>query len=434
MADVGLAGFPRATCLPMASPPNLSQSIPGAALSRPDIFVGRQPILDRKLNVYAYELLYRSAQQRNPAMAGVNGDQATSSTIINSFMEIGLDKLVRDKYAAINLTESFFLEEDKLPFTPKQVILEILEDIPVTEKLVAAVTRLASQGYIIALDDYVYQASHAPLLKLANIIKIDISILSAAQLVAHVKVLRGYNARLLAEKVETAQEFITCRDLGFDYFQGYFLSRPQIIAGKSLPTNRLAVLNLLSVLHNPDADIDDLAEAINTDVTTSYKMLKLLNSAAFGFSRKIDSIQQGVMLLGQRKLASWASMLAMSTINDRPSEILRTAMTRAKMCELLADTAKIKPSDSYFTVGLFSALDLLLQRQLTELLTPLPLNTDIVTALLYRKGPMGDALSCVLAYELADWPNVKFATLTTNHIFIANVEAVTWTNGIMDML
>ena len=145
MADVGSAGFPRTTCLPMASPPNLSQPISGAALPRPDIFVGRQPILDRKLNVYAYELLYRSAQQHNPAMAGVNGDQATSSTIINSFMEIGLDRLVRDKYAAINLTESFFLEEDKLPFTPKQVILEILEDIPVTEKLVAAVTRLAGE-------------------------------------------------------------------------------------------------------------------------------------------------------------------------------------------------------------------------------------------------------------------------------------------------
>lgn len=399
-----------------------------------DVFVGRQPIFDQKLNVYAYELLYRSAQQRNPAMAGISGEQATSSTIINSFMEIGLDRLVRDKYAAINLTESFFLEDNKLPFSPKQVILEILEDIPVTEKLIAAVAQLTSQGFIIALDDYVYQPQHAPLLKLAKIIKIDISILSAAQLVAHVKVLRGYPAKLLAEKVETAQEFIACRDLGFDYFQGYFLSRPQIIAGKSLATNRLAVLNLLSVLHNQDADTDDLAEAINTDVTTSYKMLKLINSAAFGFSRKIDSIQQGVMLLGQRKLASWASMLAMSTINDRPSEILRTAMMRAKMCELLADAVPIKPSDSYFTVGLFSALDLLLQRQLTELLAPLPLNSEIVAALLSRTGRMGEALSCVLAYELADWSSVKFTNLTTNQILIANVEAVTWTNGIMDML
>ena len=342
-------GFLERYALPMPNPVNSSQPTPGAISSVPDIFVGRQPIFDRKLNVYAYELLYRSAQQLNPATAGVSGDQATSSTIINSFMEIGLDRLVRDKYAAINLTESFFLEDNKLPFSPKQVILEILEDIPVTEKLVAAVTRLSKQGYIIALDDYIYQPEHAPLLKLAKIIKIDISILSAQQLIEHVKVLRRYNSKLLAEKVETAQQFVKCRDLGFDYFQGYFLCRPQIVTGKSLPTNRLAVLNLLSVLHKPDADTEDLAEAINTDVTTSYKMLKLINSAAFGFSRKIDSIQQGVMLLGQRKLASWASMLALSTIDDRPSEILRTAMIRGKMCELLADAAQIKPSDSYFT-------------------------------------------------------------------------------------
>jgi EAL and modified HD-GYP domain-containing signal transduction protein len=400
----------------------------------PDVFVGRQPIFDRQLNVYAYELLYRSGQQRNPALAGVSGEQASYRTIINTFIEIGLDRLVRDKYAAINLTESFFLEENKLPFTPKQVILEILEDIPVTAKLVDSVERLTSEGYIIALDDYIYQPDHAPLLKLAKIIKIDITLLSASQLIEHVRVLRRYAAKLVAEKVETAQEFITCRDLGFDYFQGYFLSRPQIISAESLPTNRLAVLNLLAVLHNPDADTDDLAEAINTDVTTSYKMLKLINSAAFGFSRKINSIQQGVMLLGRRNLASWASMLAMSTINDRPSEILRTAMIRAKMCELLADAAQIKPSDSYFTVGLFSALDLLLQRQLTQLLAPLPLNSDIVAALLYRKGPIGEALSCVLAYELADWPNVQFAQLSTNQILVANIEAVTWANGILDML
>lgn len=408
--------------------------VPQSAPPPANVFVGRQPIFDRNLNVYAYELLYRSGQGQNPAAARLSGDQATSCTIINTFMSIGLDRLVRDKYAAINLTEKFFLEKGKLPFSPKQVILEILEDIPVTPQLVAAVQNLTQNGYIIALDDYLYQPSHAPLLRLAKIVKIDITQLSREKMREHVDALRQYNMKLVAEKVETADEFIFCRDLGFDYFQGYFLSRPQIIAGESLPTNRLTLLNLLSVLHNESASNDDLAEAINTDVTTSYKLLKMINSAAFSLSRKIESIQQGVMLLGRRRLASWASLLAMSTINDRPGEILRTAITRAKMCELLAESAKIKPCDSYFTAGLFSALDLLLQRPLTKLIAPLPLSEEIVGALLYRRGRMGEALSCAMAYEVADWNNAQFANLTTEQILVANVEAVTWANGIMEML
>jgi c-di-GMP phosphodiesterase len=411
-----------------------ASSIAHAVPPSHNVFVGRQPIFDRTLNVYAYELLYRSALGQNPATARVSGEQATSCTIINTFMSIGLEKLVRDKFAAINLTEKFFLEQGKLPFSPKQVILEILEDIPVTPQLVAAVSRLTQDGYIIALDDYLYKPSHAPLLKLAQLVKIDITQLTREQLQSHVRALRHYKLKLVAEKVETADEFIFCRDLGFDYFQGYFLSRPQIISGEHLPTNRVTLLNLLSVLHNETASNDDLAEAINTDVTTSYKMLKLINSAAFNLPRKIDSIQQGVMLLGRRRLASWAALLAMSTITDRPSEILRTAITRAKMCELLADTAIIKPSDGYFTVGLFSALDLLLQRPLTKLIAPLPLSEDVVGALLYRRGRMGEALSCAMAYEVADWSNAQFAHLSTEQILIAHIEAVTWANGILDML
>ena len=405
-----------------ASPPN-------------NVYVGRQPIFDRTLNVYAYELLYRSGQQQNAANVGADGDCATTQTIINTFMEIGLDRLVLNKLAAINLTEKFLLEDNRIPFTPKQVILEILEDIPVTGPLIMAVSKLAKAGYTIALDDYLYNPAHAPLLQLASVVKIDLTMLSRDELKQHVAQLRQYNnVKLLAEKIETPEEFILCSNLGFDYFQGYFLSRPQIISAEKMPTNRLTVMNLLAVLHNPDSDNEDLAEAINTDVTTSYKLLRMINSAAFNLPRKVESIQHGVMLLGRRKLSSWASMLALSTLNDRPSEILRTAMTRAKMCELLAEKAGIKPVESYFTVGMFSALDLIMQRPLPKLLEPLPLSTEIVSALLYHKGKLGEALTCVMAYEVADWPNVEFARLSTQDILITNIEAVTWASAIIDTL
>jgi EAL and modified HD-GYP domain-containing signal transduction protein len=399
-----------------------------------NVYVGRQPIFDRASKVYAYELLYRSTQQANTANVGFDGDSATTQTIINTFMEIGLDRLVLNKLAAINLTEKFLLEDNRIPFTPRQVILEILEDIPVTEPLIQAVSRLAKAGYTIALDDYLYNPAHAPLLKLANIVKIDITLLSKEQLQDHVTQLRKYNVKLLAEKIETPQEFIMCSELGFDYFQGYFLSRPQIIAAEKMPTNRLTVMHLLAVLHNPDSDTDDLAEAINTDVTTSYKLLRMINSAAFNLPRSIESIQQGVLLLGRRKLSSWASMMALSSLNDRPTEILRTAMVRAKMCELLAERAGITPVDSYFTVGMFSALDLIMQRPLPKLLEPLPLSREVVSALLYHKGSLGEALTCVMAYEVADWQHVQFAGLNSQDFLITNIEAVTWASGIIDTL
>ena len=399
-----------------------------------NVFVGRQPIFDKKLGVYAYELLFRSATNNNSSSGMIDGDSATRQTIINTFVEIGLENLVRDKYAAINLTESFILDIDKIPFPKEQVILEILEDIPVTAELITAVQGLVDRGYIIALDDYIYNPDHAPLINLAKIIKIDITVMSKQELVQHVKKLREYDVELLAEKIETFQEFEFCRKLGFDYFQGYFLSKPQIVKGNKLPTNKLTVLNLLSVVNNPDSDTDDLSEAINTDVATSYRLLKLINSAAFGLQRKIDSIEQGILLLGRKQLASWASMLAMSSLDDRPSEILLTTMVRAKMCELIAEKMSQQQLERFFTVGMFSALDLLLQRPLAELLEPLPLSEEIMDALLKREGVLGDILNCVLAFEVSDWDNANMDNITAEELTIINIEAVTWAGAIIDTL
>ena len=399
-----------------------------------NVYVGRQPIFDRTLNVYAYELLYRPANLQEQSKVKGCGDCATTLTIINTFVEIGLERLVRNKRAAFNLTETFLLEENRIPFTPQQVILEILEDIPVTAPLISAVKRLSEAGYTIALDDYIYNPAHAPLLHLADIVKIDLTLLDKAGIEQHVRELRQYDVKLLAEKIETPQEYTMCVNLGFDYFQGFFLSHPQTIAAEKMPANRLTILNLLAVLQNPDSENEELAEAINTDVTTSYKLLKMINSAAFNLPRKVESIQHGVMLLGRRKLSSWATMMALSNLNDRPVEILRSAMIRAKMCELLAETAGIRQAESYFTVGLFSALDLIMQQPLHKLLAPLPLSSEIVAALLNHEGILGEALTCAMAYEVGDWPNVHFASLDSQQILIANIEAVTWANIILEIL
>ncbi len=399
----------------------------------PDIFVGRQPIYNRDLGVFGYELLFRTGSRNRADVEPFCADGATSTTIINSFLEIGLERLVGKRYAFFNLTEQFLMEEDSLPISPEQVILEVLEDIPVNFRMIKAVERLAEKGFIIALDDYIYNPSHKPLVALADIIKIDIMALDQKELIKHVKILRKYKAKLLAEKIETVEEYELCMKLGFDYFQGYFLSKPRIIKSKSLPSNKLAVLNLLSVLQNPNSDTEELEEAISFDVSMTYKMLKLINSAFFSFAHKIESIRQAIVILGRKQLSSWASMMALSKLDDRPSEMIHIAMTRAKMCEMLAEKANLQPLDSYFTTGLFSALDILMERAIVDVIEPLPLSEEIVNALVKHEGILGEALKCVLAYEVSDFENACFQGLDSNDIFIANVEAVSWANMAMDI-
>ena len=399
-----------------------------------EIYVGRQPIYNQNLGIHGYELLFRAGKGNAAAMGELSADGATSTTIINSFLEIGLEKLVGDRLAFINLTEQFLLDESALPISPKQVVLEILEDIPITVKLIKAVERLKAAGFTIALDDYIYNPSHKPIVALADVIKIDIMQLDQKTLVKHVKALKNFKALLLAEKVETMEEFEFCRDLGFDYFQGYFLSRPRIIKSKRLPTNKLAVLNLLSVLNNPDSDVEELEEALSFDVSMSYKILKLINSSFFGFSRKVESIKHAIVILGRKQLRSWASMIAMAKLDDRPSEMIHIAMTRGKMCELLAEQAKLGSLESYFTVGMFSALDILMEREISELIEPLPLSEEVADALLTRAGPMGDAVNCALAYELSQPDTANFKDLSSNDLFVAHVEALSWANMVVDSL
>ena len=399
----------------------------------PDIYVGRQPIYNKNLTVFGYELLFRSGTKNAAAIDPFSADGATSTTIINTFLEIGLERLVGNKYAFINLTEQFLLEENSLPISPKQVILEVLEDIPVTPELISAVERLSSKGFIIALDDYIYNPSHKPLVKMVDIIKIDIMQLSKDQIVQHVKKLKEYDIKLLAEKIETIEEYEFCRKLGFDYYQGYFLSKPRIIRSKALPTNKVAVLNLLAVLQNPNSNIDELEEAISFDVSISYRILKLINSSFFSFSHEVDSVKQAIVILGRNQLSSWASMIALSKMDDRPSEMIHLAMIRGKMCEMLAEKSDLKPLESFFTVGLFSALDILMERDIKTIIAPLPLSDEVENALLKHEGILGEALKCALAYEVADFENISFQDLIQDDFFIANVEAVSWANMAMDV-
>lgn len=394
-----------------------------------EIFVGRQPIYTRDLDVYAYELMPHPINDQS-----ITADKATSQVIINSFMEIGIDKLVGKKTAFITLTEHFLQSDYELPLPTDRVILKIPSHVNATSELTQGVEKLARAGFKLALDNYLQHPHLQALSSLASVIDINIENLKAAEIRAHLKILKKLHPIILADHVKTHEEYEVCRDVGVDYIQGYFLNRPRIVSGESLDSNRMSIINLLSTLYNPDTDTDTIVDVISKDVALSYKILQLMNSAFFSRSSKIDSIQHAIVMLGRRQLCTWASMMALTGMDDKPREQVRISMIRARSCELLAEKAKLEHPESFFTVGMFSSLDLLMDRSLEDLVSPLPLANYVVAALLNREGDLGDALNCTLSQEQEDWMNIRFANLSQEELSDVNIEAINWAEDVLNSI
>ena len=397
-----------------------------------DVLVGRQPIYRRNMDVYAYELLFR--QQGADQAEFTDGDSATSRVLYNTFVEIGVDDIVGRHRAFVNLTPAFLLGRYPLPRAEGQLVLEILEDTPVTDEIVEAVANLRARGYTIALDDFVYQPHLEPLVRMADIIKIDLMQLGEGQLEEHVHRLSRDGTRLLAEKVETHEEFHHCRELGFDLFQGFFFCKPEVVRGNHLPTNRVAVAELLAALQDPEVELSTLEKLISRDVTLSYRLLRLINSAYFSLRREVDSVGRALLLLGLDAIRNWATLLTLSSVEDKPTELVRTAVVRARLCQNLGTRADPDTgSDLYFTVGLFSTLDALLDQPLEDALGQLPLSQPVAAALLEGSGTPGAVLACALAYEQGDWRAVETNTcgIAPASVRDAYLEALQWADDLM---
>lgn len=363
-----------------------------------DIFVGRQPIFNRDMEVMAYELLFRGNTQDNHAMI-IGGDAASAQVMMNVFGEMGLTEVLGDHKGFINFTEGLLLREYQ-PFFPREkIVIEVLEDVKVTPQLIDSLTKLKALGFTIALDDYIFNPKLLPLEQLADIIKVEILAVGPKQLIEHSQRLKAQGIKLLAEKVETREQFEFCLKLGFDYFQGYFFARPKIIEGKRLPNNKLTTLDLLANVYNPDIDMHKLSDIIGKDVALSQKLLKFVAETS-GAGVQISSIHDAVLRFGLNRLKSWASMLVLSGVDDKPLELFTTSLIRAKFCELVGDKVGRLSKDSYFTVGLFSCLDAVMDTELSVLLEKLGLDAAVHSALLHQNGELGQALSMVKGIEL----------------------------------
>ena len=394
-----------------------------------NIYIARQPIYDAQLKVVAYELLFRSGKTNNAAEF-LDGDDATTNVIVNSITEIGMDQLVGPHRAFINLTHNHVLQmaEHPMPELKDRLVLEVLEDIKAEETIVAAVTKLAKEGFTIALDDFIYSDSLQPLVDLSDIIKIDLMALNDEGLESHAKQLSNGKRKLLAEKVETQEEFDRCKELGFDYYQGYFFSKPQIIKGKSLPANKMATMSLLAELQDNESSNEDLAKIISQDVTMSVRILRYINSAQFGFSNEVSSIQQAIMMLGRNTIKNLANLISMSQVEDKPHELLIISMIRAKMAENIAQLVNCD-KEICFTTGLFSIVDTLMNQDMEVLIEGLPLTENIRAALIRHEGPLGEILACVLSYESGDWENAHYAELNIDEIRNCYLDALKWSTA-----
>ena len=375
--------------------------------SEPNIFVARQPIFKRNKEVFAYELLFRSGLTNyfDPLQ---DGEEATSKVITNSFLLIGIPTITEGKKAFINFSEEMLLKGYPSLFSKEITVVEVLETVGATPEVVAACGKLVEAGYVLALDDFLYEDRFVPLIKLARIIKFDIRQMSFSELERQAKVVSRYNVKLLAEKIETFEEFEAAKKLGFDLFQGYFFSRPHIMEGRDIPGSKLHYLQVLKVIQDEDYDFAELAKFVSRDVSLAYKLLKYVNSAYFARRQKLDSIEMVVAMLGQLTLRKWLSLMMLSYLAaDKPSELLRLAAFRGSFCELIAGQLLDRRSEAgmFHTVGMFSLLPAMLDKDMAEILPELALPGNLQEALLSEVAatPLARTLALVMAYERGDW-------------------------------
>ena len=392
--------------------------------NKPQIFIGRQPIFDSKLEVAGYELLFRSGNV--DAYDGSDGDKSTSQVINNALMEIGLDDIIGEHPAYINFTKDLLINGVAELLPVDRVVIEILETVEVDEQVIEGVRKLADAGYIIALDDFTFSDEWMPLIELAQIIKFDVMQHSVEEIRDQIKKFDGKKIKFLAEKVETQDEYNQLKEEGFDYFQGYFFSKPDVVSHQGLSSDSISLLQLLSQIQKPDIEIDEIEKLVSQDVSLSYKLFRCINSAAFGLKNKMNSIKQAVVYLGIQRLKNWVCLLAMSGNPNKSSELIQVGLVRAKMCEFIADECKFPEKDSYFIVGLFSILDAVLDQSLADILKKIPLDENLNRALLDREGNMGKALSCSICCEQCLWDGTTFPNISQDRLNQIYLDAMTW--------
>jgi len=377
------------------SPANLPP--PGAR------FVARQVVLAADETVFGYELLFRNGIDeyfRNP-----DPDAASRSTLSTSML-MGLDVLCDGRRAFINCTREVLLKDYVTLLPSTQTVVEILEDVPPDDLVMAACHRLKAAGYLIALDDFVVSDPRVPLTEIADIIKVDLRCTPLEQAIALVKQYGPWRCRMLAEKVETREEFLAARKAGFVYFQGYFFRRPETLTAREIPGNQLNYLRMWQAISRPELDVHEVEQVIKQEASICYRLLRYLNSPAFGFSNEIHSVRHAPAMLGEREVRRWVRLVAtLGAAQDASSDLVLCALVRARFCELLSPKIQHGESD-LFLLGLLSLMDAILKIPMSRVLESVPVDQETKALLLGGASRLRPFYQLMLAQESGEWQSI----------------------------
>jgi c-di-GMP-related signal transduction protein len=404
----------------VSSAKNNSAAAKPAPLQR---FVARQPILTGDEKTFGYELLFRDGVEdyfRNP-----DAEAASRSTLDTSLL-MGLEVLSDGRRAFINCTRDILLKDYITLLPPAQTGVEVLETVPVDDLVTAACHRLKDAGYLIALDDFAVDDPRESLVSVADVIKVDMRATSPQDAAAMVKKYSAKRCQLLAEKVETREEFLTAKKAGFVYFQGYFFRRPEMMQAREIPANRANYLRLLQAISRPELDPQELENAIKGEASLCYRLLRYLNSPVFGFSAQIKSVRHALAILGEREVRRWLRLVVtLSATQNKPSDLVLSALVRARFGELLAPKVKHGESD-LFLVGLLSLMDAILEVNMGVVLEGISQDEQARAVLMGEPSILSPVYRLMLAQEAGDWQTVS----TTNaelHLADSFVAESHWT-------
>lgn len=394
--------------------------------------LSRQPIFDRDLNVVAYELLYQS-QNGNQVEKLLNGDQEACDVFINNYTSIYDSGSLKSLPAFLNVTEGFIKTESLPSLSQHNLVIEIKNDQPVTETLLASLRKYAKAGYRIVLDDFTYHSDYNTLLEIAHVVKIDISKYTQSEVSAQLKNIQRFKVTALAEKVENHSAYDRCHQLGFRLFQGNFLSQPTKIQGKKLSSNQTIVIHLLAALQDKDVTPDVLADITSRDPLLTFKLLRIVNSARYNLPTKIESLTQAIVALGMNEINKWATLLALSSNDDKPSELIRQILITARMSECIAYKTEEVDSELAFLTGVLSMLDALLEIEQKTLLEQLSVSDEIELAITRYDGKAGKLLQAVNFYMIGQ-SSFELPTEVKEVYSEAYFEALRWSNETMQMM
>ena len=396
-------------------------------------YLARQPILNRARELFAYEILFRNGIQNS--CDGLDLNLASTSVLDTSFL-IGFEKITAGRPMFINCPRDFLLRDYVSLFPPQSVVVEILENIKPDREVIDACLRLKQAGSTIALDDFVDSPGWAPLVALADIIKVDFRLTDQTVQRSLVSRYGGESIRMLAEKVETREEYAAGMQMGYSLFQGYFFCRPEMMQHRDLPSFKLAYLELLRAATAPEFDIQELASKIKHEPSLTFRLLRYLNSAAFGLRSEIRSVAHALSLLGERELRKWIAVVSVGVLaNKKPDELMTVPLVRGRFCELMAPLAGMAGHASdLFLTGLLSVMDAIIDQPLERILADLPVRREIKEALLGRSGLYWQLLEIAIAHERADWDKVselvREARMNEQEVSALYVSAIDWSTAL----